>query len=261
MTSSFFISEEVDPFRQRLGLLEGAVDILGRLTHLDSLREAAIAALTSVLSEHEPFSSPFLAAVRALENQVDCASLNICRDVLEREILAQAVPNTYRFDDGAIVFQTSLDLEEVQPWYYALKQVQAQFHRLVETDKVVRDDRDVFTARLYGSKYDYTRFEAYLSGADTRGIYSGGFYSDGIMRTFIGFWPGDRDDDLEETIRHEYAHYLASRFGLNFGGPWFAEGLAEFLVGSTQAEGAPVRVSQVRYIASNERRLDPAGPL
>ena len=69
--------------------------------------------------------------------------MNICRDGLEREILAQALPNTYRFDDGAIVFQTPLDLVEVRPWYYAAKEVQAQFHRLVETDEVVRDDIDV----------------------------------------------------------------------------------------------------------------------
>ncbi|MDE2706370.1 MAG: collagenase, partial [Gemmatimonadota bacterium] len=259
----FFFLEESDSFTYRLRLLETAIKILVRFTHLDSLKEAAISALTSVLSEHPRLSSPFLTVARALENQVDCASLNICRDVLEREILAQALPKTYSFDDGAIVFQTPLDLEEkeVQLWYYAAKEVQAQFHRLVETDEVVRDDVDVFTARIYDTKLDYTIFEAYLSYADTRGIHSSGFYSDGIMRTFIHNQPGDRTTygvgSFEEVIRHEYAHYLADRFGLH-GGPWFDEGLAEFLVGSTQAEGTPVRPTQVRYIASDELRLDPA---
>ena len=249
----FFFLEESDSFTYRLRLLETAIKILVRFTQLDSLKEAAISALISILSEHPRLSSPFLAVARALENQVDCASLNICRDVLEREILAQALPNIYSFDDGAIVFKTPLDLEEkkVQLWYYAVKEVQAQFHRLVETDESVRDDVDVFTARIYGTKYDYTRFEAYLSYADTRGINSGGFYGGGIMGTFIHNQP------LEETIRHEYAHYLADRFGLH-GGPWFDEGLAEFLVGSTQTEGTPVRSTQVRYIASDEFRLDPA---
>ena len=260
----FFLIEEDHPFTPRLQLLETAVQILVRLTELDSRREAAIDALTSVLSEHERLSSPFLVAARGLENQADCASLNVCRDVLEREILTQALPTTYRFDDGAIVFKTPLDLDEkkVQLWYYAAKEVQAQFHRLVETDEAVLDDIDVFTARIYGTKLDYTLFEAYLSGADTRGIHSSGFYGGGIMRTFIKNQPGDRTTygigSFEETIRHEYAHYLADRFGLN-GGPWFDEGLAEFLVGSTQAEGTPVRASQVQYIAGNERRLDPAG--
>ena len=259
----FFFLEESDSYTYRLRLLEEAIKILVRFTQLDSLKEAAISALTSVLSEHPRLSSPFLAVARALENQVDCASLNICRDVLEREILAQALPNTYSFDDGAIVFKTPLDLEQkkVQLWYYAVKEVQAQFHRLVETDEVVRDDIDVFTARLYDTKLDYTIFEAYLSYADTRGIHSSGFYGGGIMRTFIHNQPGDRttygDGSFEETIRHEYAHYLADRFGLH-GGPWFDEGLAEFLVGSTQTEGAPVRPTQVRYIASDDLRLDPA---
>ena len=260
----FLFLEESDSFTYRLRLLEEAIKILVRFTQLDSLKEAAISALTSILSEHPRLSSPFLAVARALENQVDCASLNICRDVLEREILAHALPNTYSFDDGAIVFKTPLDLEEkkVQLWYYAAKEVQAQFHRLVETDEVVHDEIDVFTARIYGTKLDYAIFEAYLSNANTRGINSGGFYSGGIMGTFIHNQPGDRTTygvgSFEETIRHEYAHYLADRFGLH-GGLWFDEGLAEFLVGSTQAEGTPMRPTQVRYIASDELRLDPAG--
>ena len=261
----FFVFEESDPFMftywQRQ--IEQAIKILVRLAQLDSQREAAVTALISVLSEHDPLSSPSLTVIRALENQVDCASLNICRDDLEREILAQAVPNTYLFDDGAIVFQTSLTLEKVQPWYYAIKQVQAQFHRLVETDEIVRDDRDVFTARIYGTKDDYTRFEAYLSGADTRGIYSSGLYSSGIMRTWVRNQPGDRvtysGSSFEELFRHEYAHYLADRFGLlSFGGPWFDEGLAEFLAGSTQAQGVLVRAEPVQYITRNDAfRLNP----
>ena len=259
----FFLVEDDHPFAPRLRLLETTVQILVRLTQLDSLREAAIAALISVLSEHERLSSPFLVAVQGLENQVDCASLNICRDVLESEVLAQALPNTHRFDDGAIAFETPLALEEVLPWYYAAKEVQAQFHRLVETDEVLRDDIDGFTARIYGTYLDYTVFEKYLSGADTRDIYSGGIYSDGTMSTFVHNRPGDRvrysGGSFEEVMRSGYAHYLADRFGLLTSSPWFDIGLAEFLVGSTQAEGVPVRESQVRYIAGDEFRPDPAG--
>ncbi len=256
--------EESDLFSFRW--LEIAIQILVRLTQFDSLREAAIAALTSVLSEHERLSSPFLVAALGLENQVDCASLNICRDVLEGEILAQAVPNTYRFDGGAIVFHTSLDLEVVQPWYHAIKEVQAQFHRLVEPDDAVRDDREVFTARIYGTKFDYVRFEAYLSRADTRGIHSGGFYSQGTMYTFAKNRSTGYGRDTERTVRHEYVHYLADRFGLeSVGEPWFDEGLAEFLAGSTQAEGMLIYRHSMEQIAANynsqnsQHRLDPAG--
>ncbi len=264
--SFFLIKEEIDPFMERLGLLEKSIDILIRLTHVGSLREAAIDALASVLSEHERLSSLFLVAARGLENQVDCANLNICRDVLEREILAQAVPNTYRFDDGALVFQTSLDLEVVQPWHRAIKEVQAQFHRLVETDDAVRDDREVFTVRIYGTKFDYVRFEAYLSRADTRGIHSSGFYSQGTMYTFVKNRSTGYGRDTERTVRHEYVHYLADRFGLeSFGDPWFGEGLAEFLAGSTQAEGMLMYRHSMDQIAANynsrnsQHGLDPAG--
>ena len=255
----YFLVDERSAFTPRLLFLERAVRILIRLAAMDRLRDPAVAALTSVLSWHERLSSSFLVAAKGLEDLVDCESLNICREVLEREILAQAVPNTYRFDDGAILFQTSLALEEVKPWYYILKQVQAQFHRLVETDEVVEEDRDVFTARIYDTKLDYTPFEAYLTGADTRGIHSGGAYSGGLMRTYLEWVPGEPRDGFEETLRHEYAHYLADRFGLQgLAGPWFDEGLAEFLVGSTQAEGVILRREQLRYIASDEGRLDPA---
>ncbi len=259
----FFLIEEDHPFTPRLRLLETTIQILVRLTQLDSLREAAIAALISVLSEHERLSSPFLVAARGLENQADCASLNICRDVLESEILARALPNTYRFDDGAIAFETPLDLEEVLPWYYAAKEVQAQFHRLVETDEVVRDDIDAFTARIYGTNLDHTVFEKYLSGADTRGIYVYGIYRDGTMSTFVRNRLGDRvtysGGSFEEVVRRGYANYLADRFGLLTSNSWFDISLAEFLVSSTQAEGVPVRESQVQYIASDQFRLDPAG--
>ena len=258
----FFVSED-DPFNSRIRFLNEAIDTLVRLTWVESSRESAIAALETVLSEQERLSSAFLVAAKGLESHVDCESLNICREVLEEEILVRAVPNIYRFEGGAVVFQASLDLEEVLPLYHGIKAVQAQFHRLVETDDPVEEDRDVFTARIYGGFYDYRVFESYLTGADTWGIHGGGVYGGGEMRSWIRNRPGDAssygDGIFEETVRHEYAHYLADRFGLlSFGGPWFDEGLAEFLVGSTQTGGVHVRRWTVRHIWGSEPHLDPA---
>ena len=94
---------------------------------------------------------------------------------------------------------------------------------------------------IYGTRLDYTLFEPYLSGKDTRGIHSSGGYGGGTMTTFVRNRPGDLTRDgsgpFEETFRHEYAHYLADRFGLLRGGPWFDEGLAEFLVGQHSSGG------------------------
>ena len=229
----FFLLEDDHPYTPRLRMLQMAVEILVRLTDQASLRQSAIDALTSVLSWHERLSTGFLVAAQGLENQVDCASLDICRDALEEEILTQALPNTYSFDNGELVLVTSLELEEAGPLYQAAKEVQSQYFRLAETDRPVREGTEVFTARIYGTRTGYTVYERYLSNVDTRGIYQSGFYSLGAMRTFVR-------DDLEEVFRHEYVHYLADRFGLLFDSPWFDEGLAEFLLGSTGTEGVPV---------------------
>ena len=99
---------------------------------------------------------------------MDCASLNICRDVLESEIYAHALPNKYSLDGGALVFDTSLPLEEVLPMSQGAKEIKARFHRLVETDEPVVDGLEVFTTRMYATRYDYGVFEAYLAGLDTR---------------------------------------------------------------------------------------------
>ena len=257
----FFFDVSGDEERTRF--LGEAIDILVSLTWVERSRESAITALETVLSEHERLSSGFLAAVKGLEGHVDCESLNICREVLEGEILARAVPNIYRFDGGALVFQTALELEEVLPLYHGAKVVQAQFHRLVETDDPLGDGPGVFTARIYGNRFDYQVFESYLTGADTWGIHGSGVYGRGEMSSWIRNRPGDAttygDGIFEETVRHEYAHYLADRFGLSLVGPWFDEGLAEFLVGSTQAEGVLVRHWPVNHIFGSEPHLDPAG--
>ena len=229
----FFLLEDDHPYTPRLRMLQMAVEILVRLVDQASLRQSAIDALASVLSWHERLSTGFLVAAQGLENQVDCASLDICRDALEEEILTQALPNTYSFDNGELVFVTSLELEEAGPLYQAAKEVQSQFFRLVETDLPVREGTEVFTARIYGTRTGYTVYERYLSNVDTRGIHQSGFYSLGAMRTFVR-------DDLEEVFRHEYVHYLADRFGLLFDSPWFDEGLAEFLLSSTGTGGVPV---------------------
>ena len=247
----FYFLGEDHLFTPRLGLLEGVVKTLARLTEWTDLREQALSALTSVLSWHERLSSPFLTAARALENQeADCTSLNICRDALESEIYALALPNTYSLDGGALVFDTSLPLEEVQPLYQGARVMKARFHRLVETDEPAVEGLETFTTRLYGTRYDYTVFEAYLGGVNTR-EYSGGYYSSGTMAAMATPAEQRVGDNLDhvDTFLHEYGHYLADRFGLlKFGGLWFDEGLAEFLVSRFGAA--------VRYARSSEGRPD-----
>ena len=249
----FFLVEDDHPAKPRKVPLERALYLLVRLTRMESLKEAAVAALTSVLSWHERLSGPFLMAARGLENQVDCAGLNICRDVLESEIYARALPNKYSLDGGALVFDTSLPLEEVLPMSQGAKEIKARFHRVVETDEPVVDGLEVFTTRMYATRYDYGVFEAYLDGLDTR-FFPAGYYSNGTMATHVtplNQRMGGFNRDHVDVFRHEYGHYLADRFGLlRFGDLWFDEGLAEFLDSRHR--------SAVRYVSGRETRPHPA---
>ncbi len=247
-------------------LLENAIRELGRLAEIDALEDAVIAALLSIFPKYERLSPSFLILVENLEDRVNCETWNICRDVLESEIIARAFPHTYRFDDGSVVFETSLDLETVQPLYYAAKEVKAHFHRLLETDAAVAGDvNDVLYIKIYGTLAEYDQFQGYLFGLDTN---NGGIYieQDATFYTY----QRTRDESiftLEELFRHEYVHYLAGRFlhpGLwgetniyqDCRLTWLDEGLAEFLAGSTSAQGVIVRQSMVSGIANDETRLD-----
>ena len=247
-------------------LLENAIRELGRLAAVDALEDTVIAALLSILPKYERLSGPFMVLVENLEDRVSCDTWNICRDVLESEIIARAFPHTYRFDDGAVVFETSLNLETVQPLYYAAKEVKAQFHRLLETDKAVAGDvNDVLYIKIYGTKAEYEQFQGYVFDLNTN---NGGIYieQDATLYTY----QRTRDESiftLEELFRHEYVHYLAGRFlhpGLwgqtniyqDCRLPWLDEGLAEFLAGSTSAQGVLVRQNMVSGIANDETRLD-----
>ena len=244
-----------------LYLLENATRELGRLTAVASLQGDVVTALTSVLTAYERLSSPFLLAAESLEEHVDCQELDVCRQVLEAEITERVFPQTYSFDDGALVFQTSLDLGTVQPLYHAAKQVEAQFFRLLELDRAVAGDaNDVLYIKLYATLAEYGQFQGYLFDLDTN---NGGIY----IEQDATFYTYQRTTDesvfrLEELFRHEYVHYLGGRFvhpGLwgqtdiykDCRLTWFDEGLAEFLAASTQAQGIPVRQALVEAIAND----------
>ena len=224
--SFFLFEEDIDPFRWRLGILEAVVNTVVELSHIDASQEAATAALIEVTRWHERLSGAFLIAADRLEDLVDCGSHDICREELETEAYARALPNTYQLNDD-LVIHTVLDRSAVNRFAQGAREIKARFHRLTETDEDVRTHLDTFRVRAYGSYQDYYEVERYLApGVDTRGIHQGGYYSQGVMAAYDR---KNQDRVLEETFLHEYGHYLADRYGLAIGGPWFQEGLAEFL--------------------------------
>ena len=239
--SFYFFEEDSDPYRWRLRLLETVVNTIVELSKVDASQEAATAALIEVIQWHERLSGAFLLAAERLEHLVECSPHNICRDILEAELYERALPHTYQLNDDLVV-HTSLDVAAVRRFAQGAREVRSRFHRLTETDEDVQTHLNIFRVRAYGTYQDYYEVERYLAtGVDTRGIHRGGYYSQGVMASYD---KKGQSTTLEDTFLHEYGHYLADRFGLTMGDPWFAEGLAEFLHSDPAAlmwkiEGSP----------------------
>ncbi len=213
--------------------------------------------LSEVFLTYEPFSSQWLWAVYELTIERPCRPLHgdgptICKDVLFEQLKQHAFPNHFVFDDGAIVVDTPLPIDDVQVLYHAAKQVEAQFQRVTETVAPLEDDfNSTLHIKLFGSRQDYENFAPFLYGLPTA---NGGIYieQDGAFYTYQRT-KAESVFTLEELFRHEYAHYLIGRFlvkGLwgaapiykNDRMPWFDEGFAEFLQGSTADQGVlPLR--------------------
>ena len=130
--------------------------------------------------------------------------------------------------------------EKAQRLYWASKEVQSQFYRVVGSDTPLEQGHrdDILTMVIYNNPEEY-RLNRLLYGYDTN---NGGMYieQDGTFFTYERT-PQDSIYSLEELFRHEYTHYLQGRYlvpGLFGEGKlyenerltWFEEGGAEFLL-------------------------------
>ena len=170
----------------------------------------------------------------------------------------QLFSNNYSFDDGNIIIRTPLDVNEVIPLYYSIKEVQAQYFRLTESSlPVVDDPNSKLTFMIYGSKQDYQTWQPFLYGLGTN---NGGIYIEQWGQIFTyQRTPLESIYTLDELVRHEYVHYLDGRYLIEemWGEndfydsdrlTWFNEGLAEFLVGSSSRDGIMPRETIVGQI-------------
>ncbi len=241
---------------------------LSRLLSLDGLRESVIAALRRVLDAYERLSEFHFVIAPSLESYVDCTEYDVCTESLKVEVETLAFPNRFVFDDGLLVIETPLNEGVARVLYHAVKEVRAQFHRLIQhTESLAGDTNDALIMKVHGSIASYADYQGFLYGLPTNngGIYIeswGTFYT--YQRT-----PNESIYTLEELFRHEYMHYLAGRFLIhgNFGDTnyddcrltWFDEGLAEYLAGSTRGDGIATRaiiVSGVQSDADDRMTLD-----
>ena len=267
------------PAADQVFLLDTALWLAGHFSHLDAANFAAGQLILSDALDHYPrFSEPYLWALKALQAFYDCVRPDgerVCLDDLTDEILAEVLPETYDYDDGTVVVRTSLPRETVDPLYFAIREVAAQFRRVTQGIAPLQADPNAtLLIMLYGNKRDYGIYQPLLFdiGANNGGIYierGGTFYT--YERT-----PQESVYTVEELFRHEYVHYLVARYLIpgfwndpgtlyRRGDPqdpedacereerltWFDEGLAEFLAGSTRRDGVLNRQALIDGIRSD----------
>ncbi len=252
-------------------LVQNAIYLLGLIgQHVAAQKNAVIAALNAAVAAQPQLSPPWLWAVDALCSLNACPVVNgqtITHDVAAAQLEAKLFPNSYAFDDGALVVRTAVALDKVQLLYHACKQVAAQFNRVTETIAPLEGDPNgVLTMQIYASKQDYRDYHPWLTGLS---VENGGLYYEqrGTFYTYDRT-PAEDSYTLEELTRHEYGHYLIERFltaGLwgqtpiyqdAQGNPsnrmvWFDEGLAEFLTGSTDINGVQPRKHLAGMVAAD----------
>ncbi len=208
------------------------------------------------------YNEPFLWALNVHEsfysNGCDNPENDFSLEELLEDIEAQLFPNTFSYDNQRIIIKTPLELQDVEPLYYALKEVFSQFFRLSESKQPVANDPNyVLEIIIYGSRDEYRAYQPLLYGTSAN---NGGIYVEqwGQIFTFERL-ESESIYTLAELLKHEYSHYLVGRY-LSQGDwgegefyeddriTWFNEGLAEYLAGSTNRDGVVLRESIMNRI-------------
>ncbi|GHF67710.1 collagenase [Streptomyces mashuensis] len=245
-----------------------AVNEYARLSQIDALKSEITSSLGGVLDTvvrtFGQGSEAWGKVVGWLNDLGMCKQYGVCKEDIERRLF----PSTYTYDNGGIKVRTALPRETVDRLYYASKQVKAQYHRVLGTDKPLAGDPNAtLNIVLYASRQDYEIYHPLLTGMDTK---NGGIYIENgaTFYTYERRVPQDSTLTLEELFRHEYTHYLNGRWAVPgvFGeGPWYQgdrttamdEGTAEFFAGSTRDDGIRVRKSLVQGIINDTSRGGP----
>ena len=246
-------------------LASNAVWALGAICgQVPARKVQAVQAITNARALWPRFSGPWLWTVETLDRCNDCldaAGQRLCRDDVVADLMTRDFPNTFVFDDGALIVRTPLAEDRVQVLYHAVKTVEGQFNRLTQTIAPLADDpTDRLTVFIFGSRDEYRRDATFLFGIS---VDNGGIY----VEPGKALYTFDRTAQqsifpLEELVRHEFAHYLVGRFliaGMWGEAPiyrrgrlvWFDEGLAEFLTWSTTGAGIRPRRLLVQLIQAD----------
>ncbi|MEU3354527.1 collagenase [Streptomyces sp. NPDC037389] len=243
-------------------VVRDALNEYGRLSQVDAVKSEITSSLggllDTVVRNFGQGSEPWGKTVGWLNTLGLCKQYGVCKEDIERRLF----PSAYTYDNGGIKVRTALDRAAVDRLYYASKQVKAQFHRVLGTERpLAGDTNSTLNIVLYASRSDYEIYHPLLTGMSTN---NGGIYIENgaTFYTYERRVPQDSTLTLEELFRHEYTHYLNGRWAVpgSFGeGPWYRndrttamdEGTAEFFAGSTRDGGIKVRKSLVQGIVND----------
>ncbi|MDU1312996.1 MAG: collagenase [Clostridium septicum] len=253
-------------------IINNAIFFTGKLSKFREDKRCSQKALTDAMKLYPYFSYQYVEAAIALINNFNGEDFNgniLKMADIKEEGKNKYLPKTYTFDDGKFIVKAGdkVSEEKIQRLYWAAKEVQAQYMRMVQNDKPLDEGHpdDILNVVIYNSPKEYKLNEKFYGLS----VDNGGIYMEG-MGTFFTYERTEEESiyTLEELFRHEFTHYLQGRYvvpGVWGRGDfykdnsltWYEEGTAEFFAGSTRTEGIKPRKSIVKNIAYDENnRMD-----
>lgn len=189
---------------------------------------------------------------------LDKNGLNACK--AKTKLGKSIFKNRFIYDEGTIVFHTALNKQETDKIYFAMKQAESKFkHELQLFEPVKNDKNKRLYVYIYPNKKDYLDFKPYASDLDKKE--NGGIYIDSRS----AFFTYANSPSLEDLVKHEYIHYLNSRYLYkNFANTtktkhawkyldWYIEGSAELFAGAKQNG---MGISSVEYSLMENYKKD-----
>ncbi|MGE6375334.1 collagenase ColA [Peribacillus muralis] len=250
-------------------LINNGIYYAGRLGGFHSNPDKGLEVVTQAMHMYPHLSEAYFVAVEQITTNYegkDYSGNTVDLKKIREEGKQRYLPKTYTFDDGSIVFKTGDKVTEdkVKRLYWAAKEVKAQYHRVIGSDKALEQSNadDVLTVVIYDSPDQY-QLNRQLYGYETN---NGGIYIE-EKGTFFTYerTPEQSIYSLEELFRHEFTHYLQGRyevpglFGIgdiyqNERLTWFQEGNAEFFAGSTRTNDVVPRKSIISGLSDEPSR-------
>ncbi|APJ03432.1 collagenase [Silvanigrella aquatica] len=252
---------------------------LGRFLRYEHHRENITSVLKNLILRTErkdinKLESPtayWMEAVNAL-SQYNILTENNCKEFIDKNgenicdsksILNKTLfQNSFKYDEGKIIFHTSLSKQEIDGLYHSIKQIESVYKNTIQKlNSRNNDPNERLQIFLYKSYDEYMKYKSYIS--DLSNAEDGGIYIESIG----SFYTYSGDIGVTDRVRHEYVHYLNGRYLMDgihgrttlFDGKWnrmswFEEGSAEFFAGATQTKGVQIRAPIVENLKNQTIR-------